>query len=82
MKQKELYEKAQLLKAGQIVEIAGNFFRAVHIECLGELSCCDQCDLDSICRDDVFDVCCEMETLESHNWQLKLAHRQKNKIIC
>ena len=74
MKQKELYEKAQLLKAGQVVEIAGDYFQAKHIDSHGESSCCEQCDLDSICRGDVFDVCCEMETLTSHDWLLKLAH--------
>lgn len=74
MKQKELYEKAQLLKAGQVVEIAGDYFQAVHIDNREESYCCEQCDLDSICRGDVFDVCCEMETLASHDWLLKLAH--------
>ena len=77
MKQKELHEKAQLLKAGQIVEIAGNFFRAVKIENWEKSSCCNQCDLDSICYGDVNEVCVEMETLESHNWMLKLAHKHK-----
>ena len=77
MKQKEIYEKAQLLKAGQVVEIAGDYFRAVQILKLEKSSCCDHCDLDSICRDDVFDVCCAMESLKSHNWMLKLAHKHK-----
>lgn len=73
MKQKELYEKAQLLKAGQVVEIAGDYFRAGHLVHHEESSCCEHCDLDSICRGDVFDVCWEMETLTSHDWLLKLA---------
>lgn len=77
MKQEELYEKVQLLKAGQVVEIAGDFFRAVHTNIQEELCCCGLCDLDSICHGDVFDVCCEMETLKSHGWLLKLAHRVK-----
>lgn len=74
MKQKELYEKVQLLKAGQIVEIAGDWFRAVKLDNALDVDCCYQCDLDSICRGDVFDVCCEMETDASHHWMLKLAH--------
>lgn len=74
MKQKELYEKVQLLKAGQIVEIAADWFRAVKLENADFESCCQICDLDSICRGDVFDVCCEMETAASHHWILKLAH--------
>ena len=75
MKKKELYEKVQLLKAGQIVEIAGDWFRAVKIENVDFESVCNLCDLDCICRGDVFDVCCEMETAASHHWMLKLAHR-------
>lgn len=74
MKKKTLYEKAQLLKAGQIVEINGDYFRAVKVEGWDFESCCMSCDLDSICRDEVFEVCCEMETAASHFWQLKLAH--------
>lgn len=74
MKKKTLYEKVQLLKAGQIVEINGDFFQAVKVEDTSSFSCCEQCDLDSICRGDVWDVCCEMETAASHFWRLKLAH--------
>lgn len=75
MEQKELNKKVALLKDGQIVEISGDWFRAVKVENYDKGSCCEQCDLDSICRDDVFDVCCEMETTASHHWLLKLAHR-------
>ena len=74
MKQRELNKKVQLLKAGQIVEIAGDWFRAVKVEDYDKNSCCEQCDLDSICRGEVFNVCCEMETAASHHWMLKLAH--------
>ena len=74
MKQKELYEKVQLLKAGQVVEIAGDWFQAVKVDDADFESCCEKCELDSICHDDVFDVCCEMETAASHWWYLKLAH--------
>lgn len=74
MKIHVLEAKAQLLKAGQVVEIAGDCFQAVKLDdtCLG--SPCQECSLDSICRDDVFDVCCQMETLTEHRWMLKLAH--------
>lgn len=74
MKKKTLYEKAQLLKAGQIVEINGDYFQALKVEKEDFESCCMYCDLDSICRDEVFEVCCEMETAASHFWRLKLAH--------
>ena len=77
MKQRELQKKVQLLKAGQVVEIAGDFFRAIKIENvdIDRTDICMHCDLDSICRDDVLDVCCEMESTRSRGWILKLAHR-------
>lgn len=74
MTEKQIYEKAQLLKAGQIVEIESDCFRAVHLNFDPPLGTCMECDLDSICRGDIFEVCCAMETLKSHNWILKLAH--------
>lgn len=74
MRLNELEKKAQLLKAGQVVEIAGDFFRAVKVNNPAIVSCCQLCQLDSICRDDVFDVCCQMETLTDPNWLLELAH--------
>lgn len=74
MSDKERYQKAQLLKAGQIVEIAYDWFRAVRLDDSYDGAPCEYCDLDSICRDDVFDVCCEMEMSPVHHWLLKLAH--------
>lgn len=74
MKQKELNEKVQLLKAGQVVEIEGDFFQAVKLEDDMPFGLCAECGLDSICRDDVLEVCCEMESAGSHCWMLKLAH--------
>ena len=74
MSQKELREKAALLKDGQIVEIAGDWFRAVKMDQTYTGSPCVLCELDSICHDDVFDVCSEMDTIESRYWYLKLAH--------
>jgi len=74
MRQRELYQKAQLLKAGQIVELNGDNFQAVHLGNDFGDNPCMLCELDSICRGDVFDVCCEMETVANHHWILKLAH--------
>lgn len=74
MKQKELNKKVQLLKAGQIVEIDADYFRAVKLPDDCEVRPCEECDLDSICHGDLFEVCCEMETLGSNKWLLKLAH--------
>lgn len=74
MKQRELNKKVQLLKAGQVVKINGDFFRAVKFENVDRIDICTLCDLDSICHDDVLDVCCEMESPGSRHWILKLAH--------
>lgn len=74
MKQRELYKKVQLLKAGQVVQIAGDFFRAVKVNDDDPTTLCNACDLDSICHDDVLDVCIAMEAPRNHGWMLKLAH--------
>ena len=74
MKQRELYKKVQLLKAGQVVEIKGDFFRAVKLRNDTSFDICTECGLDSICRDDVYHVCCEMESSAPYHWMLKLAH--------
>lgn len=74
MTQKELREKIALLKDGQVVEIAGDFFQALKVDEAGFETCCEQCDLDSICRGDVHVICCEMEDAGSYFWRLKLAH--------
>ena len=74
MKQKDLTTKAALLKDGQIVEIAGDWFRAIRLNSAEFDLTCDYCDLDSICHGDVSDVCRELETSGSSNWILKLAH--------
>lgn len=74
MKQKELSEKVALLKDGQVVEIAYDFFRAVQVVPSESTPTCMLCDLDSICHDDVLEVCTEMESIGSRHWILKLAH--------
>lgn len=74
MTQKELYKAAQLLKAGQVVEISGDTFQAVRLAEELDNPICYYCDLDSICWGDVFDVCRELESVGSYHWLLKLAH--------
>ena len=74
MSRKELLEKVALLKSGLVVEISGDTFYATRVEAPYKSSACELCDLDSICRHDVFEVCCEMESLSSHGWLLHLAH--------
>ena len=74
MKQKELYEKVQLLKAGQIVEISGDWFRAAKIPECWELRACEACELDSLCRGEVSEVCDALDRPFYDRWYLKLAH--------
>lgn len=74
MKEKELYEKVQLLKAGQIVEIEADCFRAFRVAEGWEGRACEACDLDSICRGDVELVCSELDAPFGNRWYLKLAH--------
>lgn len=74
MKQKELNEKVALLKDGQIVEIAGDWFRACRLAEGWEGMSCQACDLDSICRGDVELVCNEMDKPFYDRYYLKLAH--------
>lgn len=73
-KQLSVYEKAQLLKAGQVVEIQGDYFKAKKLEA-DPLTCpCVTCELDSICKIEHRVICTEMETRAEHNWILELAH--------
>lgn len=74
MKEKELRKKVALLKDGQIVEIAGDWFKASRVPDEWDMHACEACDLDSICHGDVNEVCIEMETAGSNRWYLKLAH--------
>lgn len=74
MRQRELRQKAALLKDGQVVRIGGDFFKAARLpECWDE-SPCNICELDSICHDDITDVCNELDGLRPYKWYLKLAH--------
>lgn len=74
MTEKQINEKAQLLKAGQIVELEGDWFRAIRLNFDAPLGTCMECDLDSICRGDVAEVCSAMDWPFENRWILKLAH--------
>ena len=78
MKNKELVEKIALLKAGQIVQIDGNFFRARFIS-RQDVQPCDVCQLDSICHGSVSYVCEAMDSLGKRRWYLELANINNNK---
>lgn len=74
MTQKELNEKAALLKDGQVVQIAGDFFRALRVDVNWVYKACEKCDLDSICKGDVELVCKELDYPFYNRYYLKLAH--------
>lgn len=74
MKQKELREKVALLRDGQVVQIAGDFFKACRLAEGWEVRACEACDLDSICQGDVATVCSELDRPLYTKYYLKLAH--------
>ena len=73
-KQLSIYEKAQLLKAGLVVEIQGDYFKAKKLEADPLIFPCLICTLDSICRTEHCEICAEMDTRTEHFWILELAH--------
>ena len=75
MKQKELLEKVALLKDGQIVEIENDWFQAVRLPEYWDEDPCNICELDSICRGDITDVCNKLDGDWPYKWYLKLAHK-------
>lgn len=72
MKEKELNEKVALLKAGQRVEINGLIFTAKRIPLDWPESPCQLCNVDCVCKDDVTDVCNELDFLSKSIWVLNL----------
>lgn len=71
---KKLYETAQLLKAGQVVQIEHDSFKAIK---LNDNTCpipCVYCSLDSICMGDIPEVCIELDEHGKDKWILELAH--------
>lgn len=74
MTRKELNEKVQLLKAGQVVEIAGDWFRACKVAEGWQGRPCEYCGMDCLCKDDVAEVCSELDWPSYDRWYLKLAH--------
>lgn len=77
MKNLSVYDKAQLLKAGQHVFIKDNWFKAKQLEGVDSMEVCSMCELDSICNSEVCEVCTEMETSRSHGWILELCSKEE-----
>ena len=71
MTEKELHEKAVRLCEGGTVEVNGHFVKAVVVNGIGVE--CDVCEMDSICRMDMVDLCCECDAYDRKCHILKLA---------
>lgn len=77
MKVKEFYEKVDQLRAGQVVEIDGNYFKAKSFKFCNVGDECLVCSLDSLCKGDVAAVCTELPTSKRPHWMLELVGRIK-----
>ena len=75
MKQKELNEKVALLRDGQNVDIADDWFQAVRLLDDVDEDPCFICDIDCLCRGDVNTICAALEDYGRCRWFLKLAHK-------
>lgn len=73
MNDKERYEKAVRLCEGGIVEVNGLFVRSRTVA--RDFHPCDACDMDSICHDNVMELCAECDKYDSKHHYLVLASR-------
>jgi len=76
--QKSIYEKACLLRDGQIVQISDNWFRARETSLDSDENPCLICQLDSICREEIAEVCLELDFSSRRYWILELANNENN----
>lgn len=76
-KEMTLHDKAVRLCEGGTVECMGQFVKAVAID-TNDLPCID-CGMDSICRDELCDLCAECDNLTNENHILVLACEQPDK---
>lgn len=77
MNLKEFYRKVDLLRAGQVVEIDGNYFRAKSLQAPDDYNDCLECSLDSLCRGNVAEACAELASSKRPHWRLELVVRKK-----
>ena len=72
MKQKDITSKVALLKAGQAVEIDGNYFTAKRVPEGFIDSPCYLCNVDCRCVEDVCNICNELDTFAKYEYYLHL----------
>ena len=65
-----LHELAVRLCEGDTVYFEGHFIKAVKVP--SGFSCCDECDLDSICRHPISYLCLECDNYDGESHLLKL----------
>lgn len=72
MKTSVLAEKVALLKDGVPVEIDGLWFKALRINDDDPQTPCLYCNVDCLCKDDIAEVCTELDFLSKSVWYLHL----------
>lgn len=70
-----LHELAIRLCEGGTVYFEGHFLKAVKVP--SGFSCCDECDLDSICHDTISSLCCECDNYVGEYHLLKLINGKR-----
>lgn len=76
-KEMSLHDKAVRLCEGGTVECMGHYVKAKAID-TNDLPCID-CEMDSICQDEMCDLCAECGGLMDKEYMLILACEQPNK---
>lgn len=69
-----LYAKAVRLAEGGVVEINGHFVKAIDVE--DAENPCDVCNMDSVCRMEMADLCAEVDGYTRSPHYLKFAYEQ------
>ena len=72
MRKRELAQKVELLKDGQIVRIDGLYFSAKKVNEYFPPNPCDYCDVDCLCKGDVAEICDELNLHSKSVWYLHL----------
>lgn len=70
-----LHAKAVRLAEGGIVEIDGHFVRAIDV--VGDVNPCELCEMDSVCRMEMTNLCAEVDGYTRSPHILKFANKQK-----
>ena len=70
-----LHDKAVRLCEGGVVECDGHFVRAVKLP--NDAEACQNCDMDSACRDLMSRLCLECDEYEGETHILKFAYKKR-----